>query len=67
MQIRERFRNKLWVMGVISFITLLAKTYNLFEIPADFDVLVDLFLGILTGAGILIEPTSPGFKDRIDM
>jgi uncharacterized membrane protein len=68
LQIKERLRNKLWVASLISFIILLAKTFNLFEVPSNIDTLVDLFLSILSGAGILIDPLTPGFKDNdIDM
>lgn len=64
MQIKERLRNKLFVTSVISFILLLAKTYDLFTVPDNIDTIVDMFLSVLTGAGILINPISPGFKDN---
>lgn len=64
MQIKERLRNKLFVTSVISFILLLTKTYDLFTVPDNIDTIVDMFLSVLTGAGILINPISPGFKDN---
>lgn len=64
MQFSKRLRNKLFVTSLISFIILLAKTFNLFEVPSNIDTLVDMLLGILSGAGILIDPTTPGFTDK---
>lgn len=54
----NRWKNKgLW-LSIFAFIALMAKTFNLFEIPANYDELVNMFLGILVGLGILSNPTT---------
>jgi uncharacterized membrane protein len=63
MDFKTRIRNKLWVASVISFVILLIKTFTNIELPNDIDTLVDMLLAILTGSGVLINPTTPGIKD----
>lgn len=61
----NRWKNKgLW-LSIASFIALMAKTFNLFEVPANYDELVNTLLGILVMAGILNNPTTnnTGFLD----
>jgi uncharacterized membrane protein len=65
MQIKERLRNRaLWV-SLFAFIALISKNFNLFNIPDNYNELVNLFLGVLVMAGILNNPTTEntGFFD----
>lgn len=51
-------------MAVIAFIFLLIKTFTKYELPSGIDAIVDIFIGILVGLGIIIDPTSAGLIDN---
>jgi uncharacterized membrane protein len=60
----NRLKNKAFWLSLAAFIALMAKTFNLFEIPANYDELVNTGLGLLVMGGILIDPSTPGIKDK---
>jgi uncharacterized membrane protein len=66
MNIKARLQNKLFIMSIISFVVLMLKTFTKIELPSNFDTLVNVGLGILTGLGVIIDPTTPGITDPID-
>lgn len=51
----ESFKKKSVWVAIISFAVLLGKTYKLFEVPENFNTLVDLGLSILTMLGIIVD------------
>lgn len=51
----ESFKKKSVWVAIISFAALLGKTYNLFNVPENFNTLVDLGLGILLTLGIIVD------------
>jgi uncharacterized membrane protein len=51
----ESFKKKSVWVAIISFAALLGKTYNLFDVPENFNTLVDLGLGILLTLGIIVD------------
>lgn len=61
--IRSRLRNKTFILSVIAFIVLIIKNFTNYQLPENFDVLVNTALTILTGLGVVIDPTTPGIKD----
>lgn len=63
MKIKERLNNKVFIVAVISFIVMVAKQFNLFTVPDNWEQLLDMLLNILIMAGIIINPTTPGIKD----
>jgi len=63
MDIKLRLRNKAFILSVIAFVVLLIKTFTKYELPANFDTLVDMGLSILIGLGIMIDPTTPNVSD----
>jgi len=54
---QNRFKSPLAWVSLISLITFILKNYYNVEIP-NVDMLVDLILSVLTGFGILNNPTS---------
>lgn len=64
MDIKSRLRNKAFILSVIAFIVLLVKTFTNYQLPDNFDTLVNMFLSILTAMGIVIDPSSPGLADK---
>ena len=42
----------------------MVKTFTNYELPSNFDALVDTALTLLTGLGILINPTTEGITDK---
>jgi len=53
----SRLKNKTFILSVIAFVVLVVKTFTNIELPANFDVLVDMLLTILIGIGIINNPT----------
>jgi len=53
---QNRFRSWALWLAIAALIAFVAKTYFNYEIP-QFDKLVDLLLIVLTGFGILNNPT----------
>lgn len=66
---RVRFRNKTWLAAALALlVTFVFDIFALFEIaPAitqdSVMQLVSVVLTLLTGLGVLIDPTTPGAKD----
>lgn len=57
--VQAKWRSKTLWLSVVALITFVAKTYFHYEIPG-FDKLVDLVLVVLTGFGILNNPSDSG-------
>lgn len=62
---KVRLKNRNFVLSTIAFIVLLVKTFTKYELPSNFDVLVNTGLSILTALGILVDPTTSGLADGI--
>ena len=66
---RVRFRNKTWLAAALALlVTFIFDSLSLFEIaPAitqdNVMQLISVVLTLLTGLGVLIDPTTPGAKD----
>jgi phi LC3 family holin len=60
---KERFRNKAFWTALVAFVIMVAKQFNLFDVPEDINAIVDAGLGLLIMLGIIIDPTTPGVKD----
>ena len=66
---KVRFRNKPWLAAVLALlVTFVFDILALFEIaPAitqdNVMQLISVVLTLLTGLGVLIDPTTPGAKD----
>jgi phi LC3 family holin len=64
MDIKSRLKNKAFWVSLAAFIALMGKTFNLFVVPDNYDQLVNMFLGLLTMLGIIINPTTEGITDK---
>ena len=62
---KSRLRNKAFILSVVAFIVLIVKTFTSYELPGNFDAIVDMGLTLLTALGILIDPTTPGVVDSL--
>lgn len=60
----NRLKNKTFILSIIAFIVLMIKTFTNYELPNNFDSLVDMGLTILVGLGIIVDPTTPGITDK---
>jgi uncharacterized membrane protein len=63
MKITERLRNKAFLTALAAFIIMVAKQFNLFEIPDNWETLFNSGMGLLIMLGIVIDPTTPGLGD----
>lgn len=59
----NRLKNKTFILSIIAFMVLMIKTFTNYELPSNFDTLVDMLLMILVSAGIIADPTTPGYFD----
>ncbi|HUV84284.1 MAG TPA: phage holin [Methanosarcinales archaeon] len=59
----NRMRNKVFITTLIAAIVMMAKQFNLFEVPANWETLVNTILSLFIMLGIVIDPTTPGVKD----
>jgi len=64
MNIKARLKNKAFLLSLVAFLVLAIKTFTKIELPENFDTLVNMLLTILIGAGVVIDPTTPGISDE---
>jgi phi LC3 family holin len=64
MDIKKRLKNRAFWVALAAFISLMAKTFNLFTVPENYNELVNTLLGVLTMLGIIIDPSTPGISDK---
>ena len=62
--IKSRLRNKTFILSIIAFGVYVVKSFTKVEIPSEFEVAVNMGLGILIGLGIVIDPSTPGISDK---
>jgi phi LC3 family holin len=63
MKIVERLRNKVFLTALVAFIIMVVKQFNLFEVPDNWETLLNSLLGLLIMLGIVVDPTTPGLGD----
>jgi len=56
-------RNKAFLLSLVAFIVLMIKSFTGYELPSNFDLLVDTALTLLSALGIIIDPSTPNIKD----
>lgn len=64
---KARLRNKAFWVSAAALIALIAKTFKLFEVPADWETTVNTALSLLVAMGVLMDPTTPGISDSKDI
>lgn len=64
MDLESRLRNKTFIAASISFVLLVLKTWTKIKLPDGIDQIVSAALALLVGAGVLIDPTTPGITDK---
>lgn len=62
----KRLKNKTFILSIVAFLVLVVKTFTNYQLPENFDTLVDMLLVILVSAGIISDPTTPGYLDDTD-
>ena len=66
-QILKRFRNKAFLLAIISAIILLIQQLGLDILPKNVSDIVNTILTILVAMGVVIDPTTPGVKDVVEL
>jgi phi LC3 family holin len=64
MNLKSRLRNKAFWLALAAFIAMMAKQFNLFEVPENYNEIIDMGLGLLVMLGIVVDPTTPGIADK---
>ncbi|MDO6355261.1 phage holin [Caloramator sp. CAR-1] len=60
---KARLRNKAFWVSLAAFVAMMAKQFGWFEVPPNYEEIVNSALGLLVMLGIIIDPTTPGIKD----
>jgi uncharacterized membrane protein len=60
---KKRVRNKNFWIAVAAFVALTGQVWGMYEVPQGWDTWVNMLLSVLTLGGIIINPTTDGFKD----
>ena len=63
-QIIKRLRNKAFWVTLASAIVLLAQQLGLNIFPSNIADIINSVLAILTIAGVIIDPSTPGITDK---
>ena len=63
MKIAERLRNKVFLTSLVALIVMVAKQFNLFEVPDNWETLLNSVLALFIMLGVVIDPTTPGIGD----
>lgn len=63
MNMKKRLRNKAFWVAMAAFVAMMAKQFGWFEVPENYNELIDAALGLAVMGGILIDPTTEGIKD----
>lgn len=63
---KARLQSKVFWMALASLFIFIVKSFKLFELPSNVDVIVNVILGSLVTMGILIDPTTPGVYDKVN-
>lgn len=61
---KARLRNKAFWVSAVSFIVLVIKSCTKMHLPDNLDEIVNAALVVASGAGIIIDPTTPGITDK---
>ncbi|MDO6355100.1 phage holin [Caloramator sp. CAR-1] len=61
---KARLRNKAFWLSFSALVVLIAKTFKLFEVPADWEKTINTALSLLVAMGVLMDPTTPGVLDE---
>lgn len=63
MNLKERFRNKTFIIALVSAIVLLTQQLGFDLFPDNWADIMNTILVILTLLGVVIDPTTPGITD----
>jgi phi LC3 family holin len=66
MKIKERLRNKAFLVSLFSAVLLLCQQLGLNVFPANVEDIFNTVLVILTIVGVVIDPSTPGVYDKIN-
>ncbi len=62
-EVNERLRNKAFWVAIFAFIALTGQVFGFYQVPTGWDTWVNSVLALLTAAGVIINPTTPGIRD----
>jgi len=65
MNIQLRLRNKAFILSAVAFIVLMIKSFTNYQLPDNFDMLVNTALTLLSAMGIVLDPTTPSIGDKV--
>lgn len=65
-QLIKRLRNKAFLVSMIAAILLLIRQIGFNDLlPGNIDEIINSILAILSIAGIIVDPSSPGITDKV--
>ena len=63
MKWNPRLHNRYFWVAMFSLIALTGKVWGLYDVPEGWNIWVDAVLALLTAVGVIVNPTTDGFKD----
>ena len=60
----NRLENKPFWMAMFALIAITGQVFGLYQVPEGYDIWVNAILALMTAAGIFVDPTTPGLKDK---
>jgi len=60
----NRIENKPFCMAMFALIAITGQVFGIYQVPEGYDIWVNAVLALMTAAGIFVDPTTPGFKDK---
>jgi len=63
LNVKARFRNKPFLVTFISSMVLFVQLLGFDIFPANFAELINVGLGLLTMAGVILDPSTDGISD----
>lgn len=61
---KVRLRNKAFWVALFSLLGLIGRTFGVFEVPDNYELIVDIVLSLFVALGVVIDPSTPGIWDN---
>ncbi len=63
MNLKKRFSSYPFWVSIFAFVAITGQTFGLYQVPQGWDTWVNVLLAVLVASGIVVDPTTKGYKD----
>ena len=64
MNLKEKMKNRYFWAALVALVVAVVKQFNPELVPQGYEVTVNVVLTSLVTMGVLLDPNSPGIKDK---